>query len=314
MIRRISVFAVLTAVGIAIGGPGYAGAATTIGQTFTPTTGCEGDTILQSGSPGAQYAAPSSGVITSWSYQSDASDAPTLRLKVGRASAGADLSTSAEFAITGQSELENTVLNTLNQFPTRISVEQGDVIGFYFQTIGGCADTVTPSGYFDHFVNFVDVQPGPPQTFNREVRHFDVSALLEPDADHDGFGDESQDKCVGTAGPYNGCPNTLTIDSAKQKDKKPKIKVTTTVPGAGTLAAGSANDASLAASAGTSLKAVSQTITSTTRQKLTLTLKLSKSAKKKLASKGKLKAKVKVVYTPTGGPAGSQTRKVKLKD
>jgi hypothetical protein len=33
-----------------------------------------------------------------------------------------------------------------------------------------------------------------------------VSASLEPDLDHDGFGDETQDKCLGTAGPENGCP------------------------------------------------------------------------------------------------------------
>jgi hypothetical protein len=106
----------------------------------------------------------------------------------------------------------------------------------------------------------------------------------------------------------------VTLDSAKQKGKKPKIKVTTTVPGAGTLQAGSANDASLAsASGGTSLKAVSQAITATSRQQLILTLKLTKSARKKLASKGRLKTQVKVVYTPTGGPPGSQTRKVKLK-
>jgi hypothetical protein len=34
----------------------------------------------------------------------------------------------------------------------------------------------------------------------------DVSAQLEPDADGDGFGDESQDMCVGTAGNVAGCP------------------------------------------------------------------------------------------------------------
>jgi hypothetical protein len=28
---------------------------------------------------------------------------------------------------------------------------------------------------------------------------------LEPDIDHDGFGDETQDKCLGVAGPQNGC-------------------------------------------------------------------------------------------------------------
>ena len=35
---------------------------------------------------------------------------------------------------------------------------------------------------------------------------FPVAAVVEPDADHDGFGDETQDQCPGVAGPINGCP------------------------------------------------------------------------------------------------------------
>jgi len=34
----------------------------------------------------------------------------------------------------------------------------------------------------------------------------EISARLEPDIDHDGFGDETQDKCLGLAGSQNGCP------------------------------------------------------------------------------------------------------------
>ena len=134
------------------------------------------------------------------------------------------------------------------------------------------------------------------------------------DADHDGYGDETQDKCVGTAGTFNGCPNTVTVNKLKQKGTKPKVKVKVTVPGAGTLEAGSASDPMLASSATkTSLKPVTETLTSTTKQHVVLILKLTKSAKRKLSEKGKLKAKVKVLYTPPGGPAGSQTGKVKLK-
>jgi hypothetical protein len=33
-----------------------------------------------------------------------------------------------------------------------------------------------------------------------------LEATVEPDADADEFGDESQDQCVGSAGPNNGCP------------------------------------------------------------------------------------------------------------
>jgi hypothetical protein len=46
---------------------------------------------------------------------------------------------------------------------------------------------------------------------------------------------------------------------------------------------------------------------------VTLAVKLTKSAKRKLATKGKLKLKVKAVYTPVGGPPGSQIQKKKLR-
>jgi hypothetical protein len=62
-----------------------------------------------------------------------------------------------------------------------------------------------------------------------------VSANLEPDSDNDGFGDETQDHCLGVPGPENGCPSelgpkadgTLTIDANKGKVEKGR-KVTLT--------------------------------------------------------------------------------------
>jgi hypothetical protein len=144
-------------------------------------------------------------------------------------------------------------------------------------------------------------------------QQLDVSAALEPDSDLDGFGDETQDNCVGTAGPFDGCPSTVTVDKLRQKGTKPKVKATVTVPGQGTLKAGSPNDPALAAAAANSVKPISQTLSAKTRQQLTLTLKLTKSANRKLAKKGRLKLQVKLVYTPTGGPAASQAGKVKLK-
>ena len=141
----------------------------------------------------------------------------------------------------------------------------------------------------------------------------DLSAQLEADADRDVYGDETQDKCVGTGGIFNGCPNRFAL--GKPKDKKGKLKVTATVPGAGTLGAGSASDRALATAAKSrrQLKRVTKTLTSTTKQRVTLTLKLTKAAKRKLTQKGKLKVRVKAVYTPTGGPPGARTAKATLK-
>lgn len=132
-------------------------------------------------------------------------------------------------------------------------------------------------------------------TFNGVI--IDLSAQLEPDTDRDVYGDETQDKCIGSAGPFNGCPNELTV------------------PGAGTLSAGSASDPALATAAKSTrqLKRVTKTLTSTTTQQVTLTLKLTKAAKRNLADKARLKVRVKAVCTPTGGPPGSKTVKATLK-
>ena len=282
-------------------------AATSIGQTFAPNANCFGDnTFIQSTSPNGQYRVPFDGVISSWSFQADASP-PQVKLKVARGAGGSN------FFIVGQSEPRTPAPLSTSSFETRISVQAGNLIGLSTVTGGFCQRTGVAGYAWNNGAG--DPQPGSTVPLGNSFHSkLDIAAVLEQDSDTDGFGDETQDKCVGTAGTFNGCPSTVAIDSAKQKGKKPKIKVTSTVPGAGTLQAGSANDASLASASGSkTLKAVSQTITATSTQHVALTLKLTKSAKKKLANKGKLKTQVKVVYTPTGGPAASQTANVKLK-
>ncbi len=294
----------------ALVGAASAAASVQIGATFTPNLGCGSpNATLQAVSPSGQYAAPSAGVLTSWSFQADGSP-PQLKLKVGRPAGGNN------FTIVGDSPRQTMTPNALNTFPTRIPVQAGDVIGYYHEGPAGgdkCVRNAAPT-YSTRFVN-VDPAPGSTMAYMTVgALQIDLSTVLEPDADHDGYGDETQDKCVGTAGTFNGCPNTVTVNKLKQKGTKPKVKVKATVPGAGTLEAGSASDPMLASSTTkTSLKPVAETLTSTTKQHVVLILKLTKSAKRKLSEKGKLKAKVKVLYTPPGGPAGSQTGKVKLK-
>src|SRR6266511_3420090 len=66
-----------------------AGAATQIGQTFAPVTSCgAASTYLQTTSPGGQYAAPSPGVITAWSFQANATPPTQIKLKVARPAGG----------------------------------------------------------------------------------------------------------------------------------------------------------------------------------------------------------------------------------
>jgi hypothetical protein len=287
-----------------------AGAAVTIGSTFIPTSDFgDAGTIIQSSSPGNSYTVPANGVITRWSFQAAAGTTPPLKLKIVRAAGGDD------FTTVGDSQLETPTGGTLNTFQTRMSVKAGDLLGnFYSFTTTSLRDA---SGFGTHELHIgfpvLDPPPGTTATYtpNFDIQ-IDVSAVLEPDADQDGFGDETQDKCIGTAGAFNGCPNTVEIDKLKQKGDT-KVKVTATVPGAGTLAIGSPSDKALASASAKSLKAVKRTLTQTTQQQVKLTLKLTKSAIGKLTDAGKLKLKVKAVYTPAGGPPGSDTAKKTLK-
>lgn len=301
---RVSLALLLICGALAAATASPAGAAVTIGQTVTPNSLCGGDTFFQRASLAQQYSAPSAGVITSWAFQGDAAP-PPVRFKVGRPLGGND------YTVVGASDTVNPAANTLNSYPTRISVKAGDQVGFFTGT-GNCAFEVAPAGNLIVFFS-ADLAPGATETFaQQDERLLNVSAKLEPDADNDGWGDESQDRCVGGAGPYNGCPSTVQIKKVKQKSGT-KVAVAVKVPGAGTVAIGSPSDPALASASAKSLKAVTRTLTGTSAQKVKLVVKLTKSAIGKLARSGKLKLKVKAVYTPPGGPAGSAVMKKKLK-
>ena len=310
--RRAFALAIMALIGVgALASPvGRADAAVKLGETFEPTGNCSPRTRLQSGFPGGQYSAPFSGVITSWSFQSSSGGGQSpLTLKIGRSAGGNDFTIVAESE--GEAIPDDDAFFT---FPVRISVQVGDVIGIaalppsVFLCTRSTLGYVVQQGPFGEDVAVGTTAPFTPMN----DQQLDVSATLEPDTDSDGFGDETQDKCVGTAGTANGCPSAVTIDKLKQKGDT-RVKVTATVPGAGTLVVGSAADPALASAEARSLKAVTQTLSSTSKEQVSLKLKLTKSAAARLRDGGKLKLRVKAVYTPPGGPAGSHTKKKKLK-
>ena len=315
LVGRLSLAAAVTALALIGASAFLAGAAVKIGETFTPETAFDSSGVfIQSGSPGNSYTVPSDGVITSWSFAAAAGVTAPLKLKVVRRAGGDN------FTTVGDSQLETPMPATLNTWPTRIAVKTGDVPAHFYPNVGTVSwrftsDAEYTTNEFGGPPGDPNLDPPPdttidygPSTSNQQI---DLSAVVEPDADRDGFGSKTQDKCAGTAGNFNGCPNTVQVDKIKQKGDT-KVKVTATVPGAGTLAIGSASDPALASKSAKSLKAVTTTVTAINRTSVALTLKLTKSSIGKLAGSGKLKLKVKAVYTPLGGPPGS-TKKKRLK-
>jgi hypothetical protein len=194
MIRKIGLSALAGIASVALAAPGAASAATQVGHTLMPGGACSlGFTWLQ-----LQYSAPSDGVITGWDFQAGAAP-PQLKFKVGRLVSG------STYSIVGESGIVTPAASTLNHYLVRIPVKADDLIGFYTVTTGGCDQGVmNPS--FTELTATGDVAPGAQASFIGEAFQMDVSASLEPDADHDGFGDETQDQCPTNASTQGPCP------------------------------------------------------------------------------------------------------------
>jgi hypothetical protein len=248
---------VLFASALAIGGLGLAAptgasAATTLGETFAPTAdlSCGGpnyEVVQVHRASGTSYAAPSAGVLTSWSFEASTLASTTLTLRVYRPTGTPQQFTPIAEGGTPQTFTASSGLHTSN---VQIPVQTGDLIGIH-STDGPCGSGTTSSGdvYDAHLGTPGAIPIGTPTTFSEGFQLiFDISAKLEPDCDKDGLGDETQDSNVtaacptpsppGTNGPNgpNGQPTTKkkckkhkkkhkrSAESAKKKHKKCKKK------------------------------------------------------------------------------------------
>jgi hypothetical protein len=152
-------------------------------------------------------AASAGGVITSWKVKSALSEAVAERLAVFRSTADA-----GKFQVVGESD-EANIGPGANVFPTRVSIQAGDRVGVVAASLDSPAYCLTgDNGDVAWFLNG-SAGTGSARLFaaTAEVR-VPVVAVIEPDKDGDGYGDETQDKCPGS-GAYQGpCP-TLSLDS-----------------------------------------------------------------------------------------------------
>lgn len=217
-------------------GSSSAAAATQIGATFAPSTGCNypGETMtdIQRSSAGNQYVVPSAGVITSWSVQSGSSPVVQAKLKIARSAGGNDFTIAAESAPGVPSP------GTTSTFATRIPVSGGELLGRIGVQDG--TDCGYRSGSSAQYMDGQYDSDPPVNTTNTYTGggpgdQVDVSATLEPDADGDGFGDETQDACPTDATTQAPCvtPQTKITASPKAKTTKraAEFEFSSSVPG-----------------------------------------------------------------------------------
>jgi hypothetical protein len=203
--------------------------ATILGKT-PPTAGIEGNcgatvaggsVVQQSGADGVFVIPPGGGVITEWSHQANASAQQKMRLRIFRANGGDSYTAVAESAE------QQLTPGTLNRFAVRIPVAAGGLLGLgngmspfaagacIYAATGRPADSSSYTAGADSPLNVA-------ATFTPFPAGYvvNVAAVLEPDADHDNFGDETQDKCPGSAGGLDGCPLQALIGKHPKKKSK----------------------------------------------------------------------------------------------
>ena len=278
------------------------GSSTEVGETTAnpvfPVNTPVAPYVTVPGSP--SYATPS-GVLTSWRFQSSSdASAGSVRLKIFQ-----HIGTGLAFKVLAESSQKTLSPSTSYEFKERIPVSSGDLLGL--KASGGAEVGITVPGTPENqLAQFSEADISVGQTGTATIAwpnlRPSVSATVEPDADHDGYGDDSQDKCPVDATTQDFCR----IDLGKLKRNKAKgtAVMPVTVPGAGTVSLSGKGVVEQPAANARRAKAATAAVK--------LRVKPAGKTKRKLDRSGKARVKLVVTYVPAGGPPVVASKRVKL--
>jgi hypothetical protein len=208
--------------------PGTAAAATIVGEAASSQT----ENIFcsplegvqdQSGAGANSYTVPADGVITKFrTYSMGGGDRSSdyaggrdvsgpsrtdaignqLRLKTWRSTASPN-----GFIVAGASNAVTITHDGLNEFLTRVPVKAGDLLGITTLTDSFCAFNGV-AGDAHRYLFVTDTAVGGTATMLSQAtgNRWNIEATVEPDADRDGYGDETQDACPSDAATHGPCP------------------------------------------------------------------------------------------------------------
>ena len=185
--------------------PSGASAAQTIGQA-NPGSGCTGgEAYTQGPALASTYMASAPGVITSWSSFANATSNSQLELLVLRANPAGSTHFIATRKDTPRVLTQAAALNTFSG--VHIPIAAGEQLGLFLPAGGAnCFWNAPP----DDGLFFTGGEPplnvDSDFTGSNPNRRLNASAVVEPDADRDGFGDETQDACPSSASTQGACP------------------------------------------------------------------------------------------------------------
>jgi hypothetical protein len=306
-------------------------AATSIGQLDpgTPAGSCLGDSSwvqsTEGGSP--SYTVPAGRwVIVSWSHRANSSSGRELGVRVWRATA-----TPGSYTLVGAGALRTLTPGGINTLYERITVFGGDLLSLRVgNPPGGGASCFFSAGVGD-LIRYAIASDQPSGSTSalpllQPAGRLNVTARLEPDADSDGFGDETQDACPGTAGSASGCvpaapaPGkdatrpTAKLDARRDSIRDGRVAVWVTASEAATVTAkGSLSGVSQSRTH--RLRTATANVEARKRERMMLRLskKTRRAARRALRRGKRLRVRVSVTLRDAAGNIGTAKRSVHLK-
>ena len=203
-VRRFSIASLATMAALIAANASPAGAAVTIGQTPPPTGAgdCGGAKLyvtpqVAPGSP-SYVVPPGGGVLTAWSATGGNIDS-TLELKVVNQTAA------MSYRIVATDVPRTLFANVLNNFPIGITVSGGEFLSLWVSAKGQfCAYTADPGDVTEYRAGTWP-EPNVGDTFVMDTAvpnvRINAAAVLEPDCDKDGLGDQTQDGDLSSCAP-----------------------------------------------------------------------------------------------------------------
>jgi hypothetical protein len=164
-------------------------------------------------------AAPGSGVLTEWRVDSGQAESFSETVKVLHPIGGLIV------RVTGEST--GTVGPGQNDFPTRLPIEEGDRLAFYLAPGTKpllCTEpkeaTLLEAYEGDSSLGSTILMLEDPA----QIR-FPLVGVVEPDADGDGFGDETQDQCPQSAATQGPCPPSVSPPTPSSQTPSPPPRI-----------------------------------------------------------------------------------------
>lgn len=198
----------LLAIGLAFLLPAAAPAAVTVGSSLPEPTGetleCTdpgGCTFVPTKISGSQVAVPADGVIVSWAARFPGGGTPSfVNFRVLRPAPGGEL-TGVDRTLSEMPAPDGAI----TEFPDRVPVRAGDLIGVDLapdEELGIAAHTTLDSESSSFVPRLGNGETRAPTDSGPDDFEALFNARIEPDADGDGHGDETQDLCPQRADTY----------------------------------------------------------------------------------------------------------------